>query len=96
MSAISAFSSPSYSDSRSIGSFFFTSLPLRNKSRNPNIRPTLDQENLKPSRVKIHDLFMEHVMAQAPGYNKLMNWTHHPIMPTPGAVGEIIKRIAES
>ena len=41
MSAISAFSSPSYSDSRSIGSFFFTSLPLRNKSGNPNIRPTL-------------------------------------------------------
>ena len=32
-----------------------------------NIRPTLDRENLKPSRDKIHDLFMEHVMAQAPG-----------------------------
>ena len=38
---------------------------------------------------------MEHVMAQAPGYDKLMQWTDHPIMPTPGAVGEIIKRIAE-
>ena len=61
----------------------------------PNIRPTLEQENLKPSRDKIHDLFMEHVMAQAPGYNKLMDWTDHPIMPTPGAVGEIIKKIAE-
>ena len=61
----------------------------------PNIRPTLEQENLKPSRDKIHDLFMEHVMAQAPGYNKLMKWTNHPIMPTPGAVGEIIKKISE-
>ena len=61
----------------------------------PNIRPTLEKENLKPSRDKIHDLFMEHVMAQAPGYNKLMKWTDHPIMPTPGAVGEIIKKIAE-
>ena len=59
-----------------------------------NIRPTLDDENLKPSRDKIHDLFMEHVMAQAPGYKKLMSWTHSPIMPTPGAVGEIIKKIA--
>ena len=38
---------------------------------------------------------MEHVMAQAPGYNKLMKWTDHPIMPTPGAVGEMIKKIAE-
>ena len=61
----------------------------------PNIRPTLEKENLKPSRDKIHDLFMEHVMAQAPGYNKLMKWTDYPIMPTPGAVGEIIKKIAQ-
>ena len=60
-----------------------------------NIRPTLERENLKPSRDKIHDLFMEHVMAQAPGYDKLMSWVNHPIMPTPGAVGEIIKKIAE-
>ena len=60
-----------------------------------NIRPTLDVENLQPSRDKIHDLFMEHVMAQAPGYDKLMNWTNSPIMPTPGAVGEIIKKIAK-
>ena len=60
-----------------------------------NIRPTLEQENLQPSRDKIHDLFMEHVMAQAPGYKKLMNWANTPIMPTPGAVGEIIKKISE-
>jgi len=60
-----------------------------------NIRPTLEVENLQPSRDKIHDLFMDHVMAQAPGYDKLKNWTDCPIMPTPGAVGEIIKRIAE-
>ena len=61
----------------------------------PNIRPTLEIENLKPSRDKIHDLFMAHVMAQAPGYNKLMEWADFPIMPTPGAVGEIIKKISE-
>ncbi|MFQ6609350.1 MAG: glutamate mutase L [Fidelibacterota bacterium] len=59
-----------------------------------NIRPSLEKENLKPSRDKIHDLFMEHVMAQAPGYKKLMSWTDAPIMPTPGAVGEIIQKIA--
>jgi len=34
-------------------------------------------------------------MAQAPGYKTLMSWTDAPIMPTPGAVGEIIKTIAE-
>src|SRR5574341_1203543 len=60
-----------------------------------NIRPVLERENLLPAREKIHDLFMEHVMAQAPGYKKLMTWTDAPIMPTPGAVGLIIKTIAE-
>ena len=60
-----------------------------------NIRPVLEKENLEPSRDKIHDLFMEHVMQQAPGYKKLMNWTDAPIMPTPGAVGALIEMIAE-
>jgi len=61
-----------------------------------NIRPTLDKENLRPSRDKIHDLFMEHVMAQAPGYDKLLTWTDYPIIPTPAAVGKIIKKIANN
>ena len=60
-----------------------------------NIRPVLEKENLEPSRDKIHDLFMEHVMQQAPGYKKLMSWTDAPIMPTPGAVGSLIEIIAE-
>jgi uncharacterized protein (TIGR01319 family) len=60
-----------------------------------NIRPTLERENLMPARHKIQDLFLEHVMAQAPGYKKLMGWTSAPIMPTPGAVGLIITTISE-
>ena len=60
-----------------------------------NLRPTLEMENLKPARDKIHDLFLEHVMAQAPGYGKLMTWTTVPLMPTPGAVGLIMQLIAE-
>ena len=60
-----------------------------------NIRPVLERENLKPSRDKIHELFMEHVMAQAPGYRKLMSWSDAPIMPTPGAVGYLIEMIAQ-
>ncbi len=59
-----------------------------------NIRPTLERENLFPARQEIQKLFLEHVMAQAPGYKKLMSWTGAPIMPTPGAVGLIIQTIA--
>ncbi|TLY28651.1 MAG: methylaspartate mutase [Nitrospirae bacterium] len=60
-----------------------------------NIRPVLERENLGPSRNKIHDLFLEHVMAQAPGYKKLIEWTGAPIMPTPAAVGLIMETIAK-
>lgn len=66
-----------------------------------NLRPKLETENLGPARDKIHDIFMEHVMQQAPGYNKLMEWTQGPdhkqvpIMPTPAAVGNIMQTIAK-
>jgi uncharacterized protein (TIGR01319 family) len=60
-----------------------------------NLRPVLERENLGPARDKIHDLFLEHVMAHAPGYDKLMTWVDAPIMPTPGAVGNILQTIAE-
>ncbi len=60
-----------------------------------NLRPVLERENLRPARDKIHDLFMEHVMAHAPGYKKLMEWTDVPIMPTPGAVGLLIERLGK-
>jgi uncharacterized protein (TIGR01319 family) len=32
-----------------------------------NLRPVLERENLGPARDKIHDVFLEHVMAHAPG-----------------------------
>lgn len=60
-----------------------------------NIRPTLEEENLGPARHVIHDMFLEHVMAQAPGYRKLMGWTGAPIMPTPGAVGLMMQTAAK-
>jgi len=60
-----------------------------------NLRPKHDLENLGPARESIHDLFMNHVMAQAPGYGELMGWVDSTIMPTPGAVGSIIRLMAE-
>ena len=59
-----------------------------------NLRPVLERENLQPARLKIQDLFLEHVMAHAPGYKNLMEWTDVDIMPTPAAVGYIMERIA--
>ncbi len=61
-----------------------------------NIRPTLEEENLQPARLKIQSQFLEHVMAHAPGYPKLMAMTDEQIMPTPAAVGMIMERVAQT
>ncbi|MCX6344552.1 MAG: glutamate mutase L [Armatimonadetes bacterium] len=59
-----------------------------------NLRPSLEAENLGPARAAIHELFLQHVMQQAPGYGKLSSWTDSGIMSTPNAVGRIIETIA--
>jgi uncharacterized protein (TIGR01319 family) len=59
-----------------------------------NLRPALERENLRPAREAIHDLFMQHVMAHAPGYRRLTSWTPVPVMPTPAAVGLMIEWLA--
>ncbi len=61
-----------------------------------NLRPQLELENLGPARETIHRLFLEHVMAQAPGYDKLLTWTSAPIMSTPRAVGDMVQLAAQN
>ncbi|MBL8064386.1 MAG: glutamate mutase L [Chthonomonadaceae bacterium] len=61
-----------------------------------NIRPTLESENLDPARDEIHELFLEHVMQQAPGYSKLLEWTSEEVMATPNAVGKLLEEYAKN
>lgn len=60
-----------------------------------NIRPSLDKENLDPARDEIHELFLEHVMQQAPGYSRLLEWASEEVMATPNAVGKLMKTYAD-
>ncbi len=60
-----------------------------------NLRPILEVENSEPAREAIHELFMEHVMSHAPGYDKLMKWTEVPIMPTPAGEGRMFRTLSE-
>jgi uncharacterized protein (TIGR01319 family) len=62
----------------------------------PNIRPTLEEEILEPARQEIHRLFLEHVMARAPGYQNLLKWAKNVIQPTPMAVGKMMKVMADA
>jgi len=57
----------------------------------PNLRPSDYRENLDPAREAIHDVFMDHVMSRAPGYNKYKTWISAPILPTPAAVSRILE-----
>jgi len=60
-----------------------------------NIRPIVELENSDPARAAIQELFMEHVMSHAPGYDKLMKWTPIPIMPTPSGEGMMFQTYAQ-
>jgi len=59
-----------------------------------NLRPEIDGERLGPARDKVHELFLGHVMQQAPGFGKLVGLTDAPVMPTPSAVGAILRSAA--
>src|SRR5687768_4321430 len=60
-----------------------------------NLRPALERENLGPAREAIHEMFLEHVMQQAPGYSKLLEWTSEEVMATPNAVGKLLDNFAK-
>ncbi|HEY0867332.1 MAG TPA: glutamate mutase L [Fimbriimonas sp.] len=59
-----------------------------------NLRPELNRENLGPAREEIHAMFLQHVMQQAPGYSKLLEWTSEEVMATPNAVGKLLHEYA--
>ena len=60
-----------------------------------NVRPVLELEVLEPAGHEIHKRFLEHVVAHAPGYNKMAALTTAPILPTTGAIGYIVDDIAK-
>ncbi len=61
-----------------------------------NLRPTMDRENLAPSRHAIQEEFLRHVMSHAPGYERLLEWVDADVMPTPAAVGKLVQQVAEA
>ena len=61
-----------------------------------NLRPAATRERLGPARDAIHELFMEHVMSQAPGYPRLQEWVDGPLLPTPSAFGRILALVSRA
>ena len=62
----------------------------------PNLRPTMTEENLIPTKDKIHELFMNNVMEQAPGYSALKQMVASNIIPTPEGVLNTIRILGKN
>lgn len=61
-----------------------------------NVMGTVDTENLSPARERVHRLFLEHVMKQAPGFANLAALTDTPVMPTPSAAADMLSLCYEA
>lgn len=61
-----------------------------------NLLAAIDRENLEPARERVHELFLDHVMRQAPGFGKLDGLTDHAVVPTPSAVGGLLEQEANT
>jgi uncharacterized protein (TIGR01319 family) len=59
-----------------------------------NIRPNLEDFNPQPVRDKVHQLFMENVMENAPGYKTVTKQVSEGILPTPSGVQLMINSYA--
>ena len=60
-----------------------------------NVFPAVDQLNIEPVRVIIHEIFNKHIV-HAPGMSRLAELTQAPVLPTPGAVLLAAKLFAEA
>jgi uncharacterized protein (TIGR01319 family) len=61
-----------------------------------NVMRTVDEENLTAAKERVHTLFLEHVMRQAPGFGKLAGLTDAPVVPTPSAAQDMLALYCES
>jgi uncharacterized protein (TIGR01319 family) len=58
-----------------------------------NIRPTLDIENLAAVQFELENLFIQRKMFGLRGFQKLSNWSKHPILPASKSFEKVITYI---
>ncbi len=70
-------------------------LPLTNLHVAPNIRPTLNVEQLRPAQVKMEEIFRALRSRQIQGVAELDAWTKNKLSPTATAFGRIIQFLSK-
>jgi hypothetical protein len=61
----------------------------------PNVRPTLDYEQLGPSRVQLAKIFSVIRGRQIAGINELSDWSSVGLMPTASAFGRVVRFLSK-
>ena len=60
----------------------------------PNLRPDADVEKPEAVRRVVHEVFLGHVMARAPGYPDLQRLCSAPVLPTPAGFARALSLLA--
>ncbi|MDI3269968.1 MAG: glutamate mutase L [Bacillota bacterium] len=61
-----------------------------------NIRPSLEEERMGTVRDLVHRLFLDHVMARAPGYPRLAALCGEDLEPTPRGAGRLLEMAGQA
>ena len=67
--------------------------PVTSLNSVDNIRPTLAIENLAPTQMALESLYVQRKMSRLPGFQKLSNWTKHPIIPVSKSFERVVAYI---
>lgn len=63
-------------------------------SSTENVIPGNNEINLRPAINSVQNIFLEHVMRKAPGYNRVTDIVSAPVVPTPVGVSGILAALA--
>jgi hypothetical protein len=55
--------------------------PLTSLRAVPNVRPTLEIENVAAVQMELENLYIQRKMTQLPGFQRLSSWSPYPILP---------------
>lgn len=60
-----------------------------------NVRPTLERENLAAVQLELENLYTQRRMGLLPGFQKLGNWSQHPILPASKSFEKVMAYLSQ-
>jgi hypothetical protein len=84
-----------FSGNRSLGALVVDRLSsVATVSVTPNIRPSLEKEDLAPARLRLAETLFEIRSSKIMGYEELKQWTNGSLIPTAEAFGRLIRYLS--